>query len=69
MMSKLAIVEEEADESAFWLEVAGDVRVVAPTRLADLAREAGELTAIMVASRRTLALRNRKSRFENRKSR
>jgi len=68
MMSKLAIVEEEADEVAFWLELAGDARVVAPTRLAELAREASELTAIMVASRRTLAARNRKSRIENRKS-
>jgi len=69
MMSKLAVVEEEADESAFWLEIASDAGVVAPARLADLAREAGELTAIMVASRRTLAARNRKSRIENRKSR
>lgn len=69
MASRLAIVEEEADESAFWLEVAIEVGAVSPGRVVDLAREAGELTAIMVASRRTLAQRNRKSKIENRESR
>ncbi len=68
MISKLSVVEEEADESAFWLELIGDHGLVQADKLAPLLREAGELTAIMVASRRTLAARNPKSRIETRKS-
>jgi four helix bundle protein len=67
MISKLSVVEEEADESAFWLELIGDHALVASSKIAPLRQEAGELTAIMVASRRTLAARNPKSRIENRK--
>jgi four helix bundle protein len=67
MISKLSVVEEEADESAFWLELIGDHGIVAPPKLEPLLKEAGELTAIMVASRKTLLGRNRKSRIENRK--
>jgi four helix bundle protein len=65
MISKLAVVEEEADESAFWLELIGDHGLMTPAKVAPLHQEAGELTAIMVASRRTLAARNPKSRIEN----
>ncbi|RXK55766.1 four helix bundle protein [Oleiharenicola lentus] len=68
MISKLSIVEEEADESAFWLELIGDHRLLDPQKVAALHQEAGELTAIMVASRRTLAKRSQKSRIENPKS-
>lgn len=68
MISKLSVVEEEADESAFWLELIGDHGLMASAKVAPLQQEAGELTAIMVASRRTLAARNPKSRIENRKS-
>ena len=67
MISKLSVVEEEADESAFWLELIGDHGIVAPPKSEPLLQEAGELTAIMVASRKTLFGRNRKSRIENRK--
>lgn len=65
MISKLSIVEEEADESAFWLELIGDHRLLNPQKVAALHLEAGELTAIMVASRRTLAKRSQKSKIEN----
>ncbi len=68
MISKLSIVEEEADESAFWLELIGDHRLLDPQKVAALHQEAGELTAIMVASRRTLAKRSQKSKIENPKS-
>jgi hypothetical protein len=37
------------------------------SKATDLCREAGELTAIMVASRKTLLQGNRKSKVENRK--
>lgn len=68
MISKLSVVEEEADESAFWLELVGDHRLLSPARVAPLHRESGELTAIMVASRRTLMRRSAKSKLENPKS-
>ena len=65
MISKISIVEEEADESSFWLELLVDHGLKSAATLAPLQREAGELTAIMVASRKTLAACNRKSRIEN----
>jgi hypothetical protein len=68
MLSKLGVVEEEADESAFWLELTGEGQVLPWDRLKDLHQEAVELTAIMVASRKTLGTRNPKSKIQNRKS-
>lgn len=65
MISKISIVEEEADEAGFWLELLGDHGLKPSAALAPLQQEAGELTAIMVASRKTLVARNRKSRIEN----
>ncbi|HYC72119.1 MAG TPA: four helix bundle protein [Opitutaceae bacterium] len=67
MASKLAVVGEEADESAFWLELISEHGLLPPPKVEPLHREAGELTAIMVASRRTIAANNRKSRIEDRK--
>ena len=68
MVSKLSVVEEEADEGAFWLEVISDAELMPVAKTQGLLQEAGELTAIMVASRKTILANNRKSRFENRKS-
>lgn len=50
---KLAIVEEEADESAYWLELLVESGLVPQANLADLMRECDEITAIIVASIRT----------------
>jgi four helix bundle protein len=50
-ISKLGTVEEEADESAFWLELIIDGGLLKPERVAILHQEAEELTAIMAASR------------------
>lgn len=66
MSSKLAVVEEEADESSFWLELLAEHGLMQPDKLSPLLREADELTAIMVASRRTLAAKNPKSGVKNR---
>lgn len=52
-VAKMGIVEEEADESAYWtdlLEVSGRLK---PVVARPLIKEAGELTAIAVASIRT----------------
>lgn len=68
MISRLAVVEEEADESAFWIELIVDHGLMPSAKVAPLHREADELTAIMVASRKTLLAGNRKSRIETRKS-
>ena len=50
---KLGIVEEEADESLFWLEMVVETELVPTARVQDLIKEADELTAIFVASRKT----------------
>ena len=52
-LSKLAIVIEEADESAFWLELLVDADLVAPQKLKELQSEASQLVAIFNASRTT----------------
>lgn len=52
-IAKLGIVEEEADETQFWLEVIRDCGLADPARVEPLAIEAGELVAITVSSIRT----------------
>lgn len=49
-ISKMGIVEEEADESGYWLELLVDSGRVPAVRAEPLAREADELVAIAVAS-------------------
>jgi four helix bundle protein len=51
--SKLGIVEEEADEAMFWLELLIEAGIVRRELLADLLTEADEITAMVVASIRT----------------
>jgi len=65
-INKTSIIEEEADETAFWLELISETGKLPTRKVAPLLKEANELTAIFVASRRT-AQSNRKSRIENRK--
>lgn len=52
-IAKLAIAEEEADESAYWLEMLIETKIVKPSSVAELLREADELTAILTSSRKT----------------
>src|SRR5437867_9374808 len=49
--SKLGIVEEEADESAYWMESIIESGLLTSQQVHPLHQEAGELTAIMAASR------------------
>ena len=51
--AKLGIVEEEADESSYWIGLLADAGYVKPDLVQDLLDEANALTAIMVASIRT----------------
>jgi four helix bundle protein len=59
-IAKIGVVEEEADETAFWLELIIDSALLTQARIRPLLAEAGELVAIMAASRKS-ALGNRKS--------
>jgi four helix bundle protein len=59
-IAKIGVVEEEeADETAFWLELIIDSALLAEARIRPLLTEAGELVAIMAVSRKS-ALGNRK---------
>ena len=52
--AKISIVVEEADETAFWLELLVEADIVSEEMAHDLAKEANELLAIFVASRKTV---------------
>ena len=52
-INKLKIVEEEADETLYWLELLVEAEVVSATSPKDLMRETDEIIAITVASIRT----------------
>jgi four helix bundle protein len=68
-ISKLGIVEEEVDESVFWLEFLVEAQLMPRKRMSDLIGEAKQLTAIFGASRKTAKQNNRQSEVGNRKSR
>jgi four helix bundle protein len=52
-VAKLGVVEEECDEASYWMELIVALKLLKPTRLANLAKEADELLAIIVASIKT----------------
>ena len=52
-IAKMGIVEEEADESFLWMDLLEASGRINPTKAQPLIKEAGELTAISVASIRT----------------
>jgi four helix bundle protein len=52
-IAKISIALEEADESAFWLELLADAEIIPPVRLTALRDEANQLAAIFNASRNT----------------
>ncbi len=52
-IAKLGIVVEEADEPCYWLELIIEGNLLAANMVEPLLQEANELTAIMVASRKT----------------
>src|ERR1700761_11434 len=53
--SKLSTVVEEADESAFWMEVLIEAEVVNENALSLLLKEANEILKITSASRKTVS--------------
>ncbi len=50
-IAKIGVVEEEADECGFWLELIVEGGLLPAPKASALLQEAGELTAIMAASR------------------
>ena len=58
-ISKIGIVEEEADESVFWLDIAPETKNATTEEVTPLLQEARELTAIFTAASKT-AKQNRK---------
>jgi four helix bundle protein len=59
-IAKIGVVEEEADETAFWLELVTDSNIRGKAQIEPLLKEASELVAIMAASRKS-AIGNWKS--------
>lgn len=52
-IAKIGIVEEEADETTFWLSLIPETKNMEIEKIASLLNEARELTAIFTASHKT----------------
>jgi four helix bundle protein len=59
MLARLGIVEEEADESIYWLELLYESSIAPESRLHNLIQEMNEILAMVVASIKTLRIRAR----------
>jgi len=79
ILHKLAIVEEEADETLYWLELLVEAALISETKLKSLILEVNEITAMTVASIKTIRnsqnvllpkskIQNPKSTIQNPKS-
>jgi len=62
-ISKLSIVEEEADESEYWLELVENRSPANRVGLSRLKSDASQLVAIMVQSKKTARIPVRNSKF------
>ncbi len=68
-VAKLAIVEEEADECSYWIELLVETGFIETKRVSALLKDLNEITAIVSASRKTARGRsNRQSTIGSRKS-
>jgi four helix bundle protein len=54
VIAKLSLVEEEADESLYWMELLVDGEVMPEEKMKDLMAETKEILAMTVASIKTL---------------
>ncbi len=59
MINKMKTVEEESDETAYWLEVLVEAELLPQEQISSIYNETNEILAMTVASLKTL--RNRKS--------
>jgi four helix bundle protein len=67
-IAKLGTVEEEADETAFWLELIIEGALLTAPQIQPLLTEALELVAITAASKKTASSTLAKLQIANRKS-
>jgi four helix bundle protein len=66
-INKIVIVEEEADESIYWLELMEESGLVDLKAIFPLKKEANELTAIFTAIGKTAKANQRSNKFELKK--
>ena len=64
-IAKIGTVVEEADESAFWMELIVEDGLLKQELVLPLHAEAEELTAIFTASGRTAKTNNQQSKIKN----
>jgi four helix bundle protein len=60
VIAKLGIVEEEGDESIYWIELLVDAGLVAPSQVEAMKKGANVLLAMTVASIKTLRARGQR---------
>jgi four helix bundle protein len=65
VIAKLSLVEEEADESLYWMELIVEAGLLPAEKLSNLMSETNEILAMTVASIKTL---RSKSKVQNLKS-
>lgn len=65
-LNKLKIVEEETDETIYWLEILEESGIVSMDRIFNLKKETNEILSIIVSSINTI--RNRLKANDNRNS-
>ena len=70
VIHKLSIVEEEADECLYWMELLVEAEIISRPRLENLMTETNEILAMVVASIKTLRskpspIQNPKSKIQN----
>ena len=58
LIAKLRIVEEEADECLYWMELIVEAKLLEVTNLRSIMSETNEILAMTVASIKTLVARN-----------
>ena len=60
-VAKLGIVEEEADESIYWMDLMVDGGLLPVNEVSELRKEADEILAMTVASIRTIKANHKKT--------
>ncbi len=66
-IAKMGIVEEESDESIYWMELLVESGQITLSSVADLLNEANEILSIMVSSIKTARARQQLQRQNSRK--
>jgi four helix bundle protein len=64
ILHKLAIVEEEADETLYWLELLVEAELIPELRLKNLMSETDEIVAMIVASMKTIRNKQNVTNFK-----